>query len=259
MKYSIKTLLIVLGLFLVAQYVGLYVNSIYFANSLPYGLTPPQVEAEASPWFFVSTLIIVTTIFLLLRKFNLKLLMKFWFITAFVMTISITLSAVIESWIAFIVAIALVILRIKEHDLVIHNLTEILVYGGVVAIFAPILNIWSAIILLGLISIYDFIAVNITKHMVGLAKMQGDLGIFSGLVVQNKNESAILGGGDIAFTLLFATVALREFGFISAMFVIYGATLGILALMLLGKKKKFYPAMPFVTIGSLLGFLITII
>ena len=254
MKYTSTTLMIIITLFLVAQFVGLSINTHYFSSDLPYGLKPPDVDESFSPWFFVSMLIAVTLIFMLLRKFRFEMLMKVWFFMAFVITVSITLSAFISSWIAMIIAIVLIILRLRERDLIIHNTTEVLVYGGVAAIFAPILSYWSVILLLILISIYDFIAVNITKHMVKMAKMQESLGIFSGLIVVNKNEVAILGGGDIAFTLLFATVALRDFSPLSAYAVVYGATLGILALMILGQKKKFYPAMPFVTVGSLLGF-----
>ena len=191
MKYSSKTLIIILGLFLIAQFVGLSINNYYFSSELPYGLQPPQVDVSVSPWFFVSMLIIVSLIFLGLRKLKFELLMKIWFFLAFVITASITLSAFIASWIAVILATMLIVLRMKEKDLFIHNLTEILVYGGVVAIFAPILNLWATIILLVLIAVYDFVAVNITKHMVAMAKMQDDLGIFSGLIVISDGESAL--------------------------------------------------------------------
>jgi len=257
MKYSVLTMLMIITLFLTAQIFGLAINNFYFTSQLPYGIKPPEVKEEVSPWFFVSTLIIVTIVFLMLRKLKFELLLKLWFFAAFVAAVSITLSVFMEEWIAVIVATSLIILRMKEKDLFLHNITEILVYGGIVSIFAPILNILAVIILFILISIYDFIAVNITKHMIGLAKMQEELGIFSGLIVINRSEAAILGGGDVAFTLLFATVALRDFGAIPAILVVYGATLGIIALMLMGKKKKFYPAMPFISTGSLLGFAIS--
>jgi presenilin-like A22 family membrane protease len=70
----------------------------------------------------------------------------------------------------------------------------------------------------------------------------------------NKDEVAILGGGDIAFTMLFSSVLLRDFGSLPALLAVYGAALGILALIIIGEKKKYYPAMPFVTIGCLLGY-----
>jgi presenilin-like A22 family membrane protease len=155
---------------------------------------------------------------------------------------------------AIVAAAVITLLKFKETDIVTHNLGEILLYGGIVALFVPMLNLFAVTLLLIIMSVYDFIAVFITKHMVSLAKMQESLGIFSGIIVVNKDEVAILGGGDIAFTMLFASVVLRDFGSMPALLAVYGAALGILALIIIGEKKKFYPAMPFVTIGCLLGY-----
>jgi presenilin-like A22 family membrane protease len=184
-----------------------------------------------------------------------ELLMKLWFFFAFVAGISVALSAFgVEPMFAIVAAAVITLLKFKETDIVTHNLGEILLYGGIVALFVPMLNLFAVTLLLIIMSVYDFIAVFITKHMVSLAKMQESLGIFSGIIVVNKDEVAILGGGDIAFTMLFASVVLRDFGSMPALLAVYGAALGILALIIIGEKKKFYPAMPFVTIGCLLGY-----
>jgi presenilin-like A22 family membrane protease len=259
MKYSWASIGIIIFLFLIAQFVGLAVNQHYTGAELPYGLQPPDIKAEFSPWFFVAMIIGVSVLFFVMRKFKFKFLMKAWFFIAFVVAVSVSLSVFMESWIAFIVAVSLILLKFKIKDTYVHNLGEILIYGGIVALFAPILNLLAVIILLILISIYDFIAVFITKHMIGLAKMQSEMGIFAGLVSVYKNEVAILGGGDIAFTLLFAAVLLKEYSMLTAIFAILGATVGLVSLMIIGKKKKFYPAMPFITIGALIGFALTLI
>ncbi len=261
MKYSITTLAIILSLFLVAQFVGLAVNNNFLIKEeLPYGLEPIEMEPGISPWFLISAIIIISVLmFFFMKSMKFDFLMKIWFFLVVLLCISIALSAFMSSTIAFLVALSITILKFKEFDVYIHNLGEILVYGGVVVIFAPMFNFIAVILLLFLISIYDYIAVFITKHMVGLAKMQQKLGIFSGLLVPHKGEVAVLGGGDIAFTLLFASVILREFNMFSAILSIIGATIFIGTLMLLGKKGEFYPAMPFVTAGCLLGLLISII
>ncbi len=261
MKYSITTLAIILSLFLVAQFVGLAVNNNFLiAEELPYGLEPIEMEPGISPWFFIGAIVIVSALmFLFMKSMRFDFLIKIWFFLVVLLCISISLSAFMSSTIAFLVALSLTILKFKELDLYIHNLGEILVYGGIVVIFAPMFNLIAIILLLILISIYDYVAVFITKHMVGIANMQQKLGIFSGLLVPHRGEVAVLGGGDIAFTLLFAAVVLREFNMFSAILSVIGATLFIGALMLLGRKGKFYPAMPFVTAGCLIGFLISII
>lgn len=259
MKYSVMTMVIVISLFLATQFVGLAVNQYYNTQELPFGLKPPEVEQKFSPLFFIGAIAVVTLIFFAFKHLNLEMLIKIWFFSAFTMGIAVTLSAFIEPVFAIFAALVITLLRFYETDIYTHNIAEIFLYGGIVSLFVPILNIWGAVLLLIAISVYDFVSVFMTKHMVELAKMQEGLGIFTGLVVSYKNEMAILGGGDIAFTMLFAAVLLRDFGFIPAMMAVYGAALGLIVLIIIGEKKKFYPAMPFVTIGSLLAFGISLI
>jgi presenilin-like A22 family membrane protease len=85
-----------------------------------------------------------------------------------------------------------------------------------------------------------------------------------------KVNVAILGGGDIVFPIITAGVMLKTFGFnavhlfgtifllpLSSLFVTFGATLGLAYLLLFSEKKKFYPAMPFITAGILLGMILS--
>jgi len=184
--------------------------------------------------------------------------------------------------IAVIAALVLTIYKIFKKNNFIHNFTEIFIYGGLTVIFIPILNFWAAGLLLIGISIYDMIAVWKSKHMIKMAKFQMEkVKIFSGvyfpygkkhiLAKQTKidkkvpvansgdTEIAILGGGDIAFPLIFAGTILIKFGWLPAIIVSASALLSLFFLMLISKKDKFYPAMPFITAGCLLGFLISLL
>ena len=80
---------------------------------------------------------------------------------------------------------------------------------------------------------------------------------------------AILGGGDVIFPIIIAGVLLKtaiinlpfglpQFvgGIYSALFAVAGATLGLTYLFFWAEKRKFYPAMPFITVGIFLGILI---
>lgn len=71
-----------------------------------------------------------------------------------------------------------------------------------------------------------------------------------------KVNLAILGGGDVVFPIITAGVFLKFYGLIPALFVIIGATLALLFLFALSEKKKFYPAMPFISSGIFLALLI---
>ena len=70
-----------------------------------------------------------------------------------------------------------------------------------------------------------------------------------------KVNVAILGGGDIVFPIITAGVMFMTLGIVSAIFVILGATLGLAYLFFAAEKKKFYPAMPFITAGILVGII----
>ena len=67
-------------------------------------------------------------------------------------------------------------------------------------------------------------------------------------------KHAMLGGGDIAFPLLFAGVILKSYGFAWSFFIPPFATLALIGLFYYGTKERFYPAMPFISFGCLLGF-----
>ena len=68
-----------------------------------------------------------------------------------------------------------------------------------------------------------------------------------------KVNVAILGGGDVIFPIIAAGVMLKTLGIWAALLVILGAVLGLGYLFFFAKKKKFYPAMPFITAGIFLG------
>ena len=254
MKYSFVLLSMTVSLFLVCQLFGLHVSNVYSTAELPYGIEPPEMDDISAISYLFFTIIFMTVILLLLQRFELQKFIKLWFGLAFFLCVSISLSIFVGDVMAMIGAFILTILRFKDSDIYVHNIGEVMVYGGVAAIFSPILTIFSMVILMILISIYDFIAVFVTKHMVTLAEGQRDLGIFSGLMLKYKDEVGVLGGGDIAFPLLFAAVAMREIGTIASLFSIYGATLGLIVLIMLGRKNKYYPALPFITLGSFFGF-----
>jgi len=77
----------------------------------------------------------------------------------------------------------------------------------------------------------------------------------------HKNDdspvSAILGGGDIAFPLLFAGVVMKTTGsYLYPLVVVATTTTALLVLFWRAEKGKFYPAMPFLSVGCFAGLFI---
>src|SRR3989338_3396124 len=294
MKHNLKITLVILVMFLITQFFGLYVVNSYFSNDLPFGLNPPEPETtfEFGQVFtlMIFAFIIAVTIFIFLTKFNIDFLIKFWFFSVVVVALAISfnillinflperiISSFLETWIlAIAIALPFGFVKIYRRNFFVHNFTEILIYPGIAAIFVPILNIYTISLLLVIISIYDMWAVWHSGLMQRMAKYQIEkLNIFSGFFVPyvskrmklqikklSKNQLskkkfrvnlAVLGGGDVVFPIIASGVMLKTLGLFPAIFVIVGATLGLCYLMFFAEKKKFYPAMPFISAGIFLG------
>ena len=273
MKHTIKITVILISIFLLAQFLGLLIIQKYIDvqktaetgtttfEDLPLGIERPPVQPQYSFIYITSAVLIGTIILLILIKYNLKLIWKLWYFLAVLISLIIAFNAFIPTSIAIASAVIIAAWKLIRPNIIIHNLSELFIYGGLAAIFVPILNIFAAIMLLIVISLYDMYAVWKSKHMIAMAKFQSNNNMFAGFYVPYKKtekkkletKSAVLGGGDIAFPLLFTGTMFAQLGIIA--FIIPLTTTIALALLLLkGKKDTFYPAMPFLTIGCLIGY-----
>ena len=316
MKHNVKITIILLSMFLITQFIGLYV-----INSDPFHMTtqinnetvvvenpslswiqPPEVQQESDFGFYLGSLvfafIFAILLFFLLTKFKIDSILRGWFFIVIIISLFITFNAIFPKTTYFaigagILAIILAFLKTFKRNVIVHNITELLIYPGIATIFIPILNFWTAIVLLILISIYDIWAVWHSGIMQKMAKYQmNKIKVFSGFFVpyiskglrmklkkmkksKVKNKKikvnlAILGGGDVVFPIITAGVILKTAfvtlpfglpnfigGLIPALFVTAGATTGLALLFAFSEKKKFYPAMPFITVGIFTGLILS--
>ena len=254
MKHNLKITILLLALFLAAHLIGLFVLQGYQSREYPYGFAPPEIrDTTTSVVDIVISIAIMTLVILILIKFRARRIWKTWFLLSLVITLLLSLAAFIPAFYALIIAVALGLWRILKNNVYLHNLTEIFVYGGLASLFVPILNLISISILLFAIAVYDYWAVFKSKHMVKMAEFQRENKVFAGLFVPYGKKAAILGGGDIGFTLLFSGVILQKFGFLAALISSLIIAGSLLALFLIGKKNKYYPAMPFLAGGCFIA------
>lgn len=280
-------------MFLVTQFIGLFVVSHYSngQNELPFGLQPPAVQTQSDYYNFFPSIIVAFVFailaFFFLTKLRIEFILKAWFLLVVALALSISFLAIIPKFqnailVAMILSFGLAVWKIYGRNFVVHNLTELFIYPGIAAVFVPLLNVITVIALLIIISIYDMWAVWHSGIMQRMARYQiNQLKIFSGFFVPyaskkvkqqianfkktlsksklNKKKIkvniAILGGGDVVFPIITSGVMFNTLGFVSAVWVILGATLGLTFLFYISEKKKFYPAMPFITSGILLGII----
>ncbi|HLC73464.1 MAG TPA: presenilin family intramembrane aspartyl protease [Candidatus Nanoarchaeia archaeon] len=256
MKHTLRITLLLVCLFLIAHFLGLIILNNYSAEELPLGLEPPEVEENTSFIPVFIGILLATVFMLFIARFRGMMFWKVWFFITITLTLTIAFGAFLTQFIAILLAIAFALLRLFKNNVYIHNFSEMFIYGGLASIFVPVFNLFSISILLILISVYDYISVFKTKHMIKLAKMQTKSKIFTGLFIPYNGKTAILGGGDIGFTLLFSGVILKESGIVAAVIVSSIVALSLFGLLVYSKKNKFYPAMPPLTIGCFIGLLI---
>lgn len=307
MKHTLRITLILVAIFFITQLFGLFTVSqnIEVKKDIKTGVVviehketivgePPKSESGVqSVGVLFFAIIIGTIILLLLIKFKINKLFKYWYLFAVVSTISVTLgvyfkffSTTVNNLSVLAIAILIAYYKIYKGNLILHNISEILIYSGIAVLFVRWFEnwLWAIFVFLILISIYDMFAVWKSKHMIKLAKYQSENKVFAGLKIPYElskgrkehivgepqkgkgTKVAILGGGDIAFPLIFAGTVMSNlilkhgFSKINALgmasIITITSTLALLALLTYGKKDRFYPAMPFISAGSFVGYFI---
>jgi presenilin-like A22 family membrane protease len=125
------------------------------------------------------------------------------------------------------------------------DILNVILFVSISAIISLYLNIITALILIAVISVYDYISVFITKHMLTLAKAfsGNSFGGISLMAKKAKRKEIFLGGGDMAFPAILADEFFLHYSLLSGVFAIVGAVIGLSIILFLGKKGKAYPAM----------------
>jgi len=305
MKHALKITLLLIAMFLITQTIGIFVVAHYSPQTieiknpdgtmsqlttynLPYGMDPPQEVEQKSVGSIASSFVIIFAIavglMLILMKFNADLLIRGWFFVVVLLAVGISVNSFISqlpsaSIISLVIALPLGYFKIFKRNLLVHNITELIIYPGIAAIFVALLLSWTSSpilavsIILILISFYDMYAVWHSGFMQRMAQYQiTNLKLFTGFFIpyigkkqrqalqkssklkKKKQKSvkisvAILGGGDVVFPIILAGVVLNIFGLLPALIISLGATLALSGLFWLSEKGKFYPAMPFISVG----------
>jgi len=299
MKPSIKIISILLVLFFLSQLIGIAVINVYSPKitqveingtitnvtsyNLPSWVEPPkEINKDLTIRYIFIAILIGIILMLILMKLRAEIFIRIWFFVVIAIALGITINALFlgienSAIISLLIAIPLSALKVFRRGIIIHNLTELMIYPGLAAVFVPLLDIKYTVILLIVISIYDMYAVWHAGFMQKMARYQIDkVKIFAGFFVpylgkkqremiknmkskgskKVKMHAAMLGGGDVAFPMILAGVVLYAFGLIPALIISLGAVAGLIGLFLISEKGKFYPAMPFITAGCIVALVL---
>ncbi len=290
MKHTLSVTVVLILIFLFTQLFGLYTVYRYVDVGIQDGKLTlihedtalgEQPRLENKDWSFIPLLFLIligTALIFALMRFKLGGYWKYGFVLSVFLALAVALGVYISFFYALIIAALLAYWKVFRPNPWMHNLTEVFIYPGITLILLPYLNIFSGIIMLLLIAVYDAIAVWKSKHMITLAKFQTSQRAFAGVFVPyaksmmphrkvggtpKQGKTAILGGGDLAFPLLFGGVVYESLllqGITPGIALLQSAIIGItstiaLAILLFtAEKGKFYPAMVFLSAGCLIGY-----
>jgi len=235
---------------------------------------PPISFGQFLLYFLLATLFI----FLISRFLKFKRGKEFIFKGVFILATfwggSLLLSLWMPDILALILVGVLVFWRIRRPLILIHDLAVILGIAGIGAILGIRVAPQLVVLLLMVLSVYDFIAVYKTKHMIKMAKEMLLTGTILALIVPSKisdfkadlkevkpgGQFLILGGGDVAFPLLLCVSLISE-GIINSLIVAIFALVGLLVSFWLFASQKIrqpIPALPPIALFSIIGFLISL-
>jgi presenilin-like A22 family membrane protease len=213
MKHKLSITLILLGMFLLTQFIGLWVVAAYMPitestinqetgeielivqeRNLPFGLQTPDEEITTNFISIVFSFIFALAIILILMKYKWKLIIRTWFFIVISLALGISIYSFIRTssanpqTMALAIAVPLSYFKIFKPNVLTHNFTELLIYPGIAAVFIPILTPLSIIGLLILISFYDMWAVWKSGIMQKMAKFQmEELRIFGGFLIPSAS------------------------------------------------------------------------
>lgn len=276
-----KTAFTLVGIFLVTQLLGLYVGNMY-SQAIQTGELSPALEnpeaIENSFWFF-GWILIGTVMILLIIRFKRKLLKGLEALVVFISSwIVFDFLFPIEIWyfsLGFFLAMILTSWKMLRPTILSQNTAAIFAGAGAGAIIGASLGIVPSIILMILLCVYDFISVFITKHMVKMAKAITETPTAFTIATPHKFKKPKyiphkkarkrvhvfqLGVGDIVIPLIFSISILSRFTILHSILTVIGSAIALTGLIYyMTKKPRPLPALPFITLGTLSSFIISVI
>lgn len=262
--------------FLAIIFLSCYLLALFLASSFTTILEIEKISLSSFSLtsflvnFFLGTIFFIFILLVGKKKKKTKdIFLKLTFIVSTFFSASLALGTVFGDP-AFLIIILLIFIWLKKKNILVHNFLIFLSLSSVIAIIALKINYFLAIVLLIILSFYDLVAVYITKHMIFMAKEAIESGVILGFIIplkikklfnsleklkeKEKKEFLVLGGGDIVFPLIVCLSLVQEKGpyfHLLAVFSLFGLWMNFFVFQ---KKKKPLPALPLITIFSLIGY-----
>jgi len=212
-------------------------------------------------------------IWMLTRKTKRTGIIKVLFYISLILGIYMFFEGILYYPFSLVFLLVFILLKITWPSVWTHNLTLLIALAGISPLLGFFISFQSAVLLFGLLAIYDFVAVFYTRHMVDMFKKMGQQKIFFAFIMPiekkllNTNMSQVdfsgkytfLGTGDVALPLVVLTTAWMQ-GSQIFLIMVFGVIIGLFFMMgLFFKYRKPMPGLPPLAIGILIAYIITLV
>ncbi len=243
-------------------------------HELSYEVAP---QITVVPWWqFLLAFGVGTAIILgLIRIMHGGWFLRLFFIFALFSGMLITFNLFLPDAAALAVSAFLVAMYVIWPYVWLHDAVMVLTLPGIAALVGLSLQPWFAVLILVIMSVYDYIAVYKTKHMIKMAKaMIAGRAIFAMIFPEefknfkSKIDEAhpgqgfmMLGTGDFVFPLIMACSAMLMS--VKSAWIVFGFSIfGLLLMHLLfvsQRVRRPMPALPPLAAFAILGFIVSVL
>ncbi|MBI5071613.1 hypothetical protein HZB93_01835 [Candidatus Falkowbacteria bacterium] len=270
-SFNVKLFLEEFVIFGLVQALSIWAGLYFFSHA-----DLAEIKITTSLWQFVIAFAIATVLMIIaLRLVKGSLFFKTLFFLVNFLGAGIIFGIFLPMPVAAVLAFVWVALRFFVPRIWLHNLTIILGLGGVAAVFGLSLSIAAVLVILFVLSIYDYIAVYKTEHMVEMFRELVHRGVIFAAILPLKfkgwtadlaeirpgGDFIFFGTGDLILPSILAVSAI-SYGLESVAFSVGGSFVGLVVLHILftsQRKRAPMPALPPLVLFSALGFVISLL
>lgn len=267
-----------IGMFLTTQLLALWTGFAMLVTGMREEMVIENTS-EGVGMFFTSLLLATAMLILVLKYLKFPIIYRLLFAFLIVTGSSTVFSTILPGLIALGLAFLLAGLRFWKPIVLVQNICLIFAIAGVGPQLAMFFRTTTVIIVLVLASIYDYIAVFKTKHMVKMFEGISSYGTPFALIIpsrggmmdkvsrnplKDKKEVPdafyMVGTGDVAFPAVFSVALLGDFGLLAALASIVGSLVGLLVDQYIVEKRGIaLPALPAISFFAIIAFLLTLV
>lgn len=245
-----------LVLFIVTQFLGLYVGYQIILSGQQQGIITSDPNDVVNAIGLIVYILVFTAILLIIMKYYKGFGLFKGLESLVIFGTGLTVFSIFVDYkIAIVLTIILILSRIAfKENIMLRNIASIIASVGAGALIGTALGLLPVVTFVILLSIYDYIAVFKTKHMVTLAKGMTKKNLSFTFAMPTKQHTFELGTGDIVIPLTFAVSVLGitslkfafPINFISPILILLGSLIALLFTIDYSSKNigKALPALP---------------